>query len=44
MIPYFEKQLAELSHSIHSLDEKEFTRCVKEATQTLNAGDRKSVV
>ncbi len=40
MIPYFEKQLAELSHSIHSLDEKEFTRCVKEATQTLNAGHK----
>lgn len=40
MISYFEKQLAEFDHSIHSLDEKEFERWADEAVETLNAGHK----
>lgn len=40
MIQYFEKQLAELSHSIHSLNEAEFIRWVDEATETVNEGHK----
>ena len=35
MISYFEKQLAELEHAIHSLDEKMFRQWVDEAVNTL---------
>ena len=37
MIDYFEKQLAELDYSIHSLDEKEFSRW---AVETLKSGHK----
>lgn len=40
MITYFEKQLKEFEHSIHSLDEKEFERWVKEAVETLKSGHK----
>lgn len=40
MISYFEKQLAEFNHSIHSMDEKLFERWVDEAVGTLNAGHK----
>lgn len=40
MISYFEKQLAEFDHSIHSLDEKEFSRWVDEAVGTLQSGHK----
>lgn len=40
MIRYFEKQLAELDHSIHSLDEKMFRRWVDEAVETLKNGKK----
>lgn len=40
MISYFEKQLAEFDHSIHSLDEKEFERWADEAVATLEAGHK----
>lgn len=40
MIRYFEKQLAEFDHSIHSLDEKEFSRWVDEAVETLKNGHK----
>lgn len=40
MIRYFEKQLAEFDHSIHSLDEKEFSRWVDEAVETLKSGHK----
>ncbi len=40
MISYFEKQLAEFNHSIHSMDEKLFERWVDEAVETLNAGHK----
>ncbi len=40
MISYFEKQLAEFDHSIHSLDEKEFERWADEAVETLHAGHK----
>ena len=43
MINYFEKQLAEFEHSIHSLNEALFGRWVDEAVKTLRAG-RKIVV
>lgn len=43
MIRYFERQLAEFEHSIHSLDEKLFERWVDEAVETLKAG-RKIIV
>ena len=40
MISYFEKQLAEFEHSIHSLDEEMFKRWVDEAVATLNGGHK----
>ena len=40
MIRYFEKQLAELEHSIDSLDEKMFERLVKEAIETIDNGHK----
>ncbi|MCI9422449.1 SIS domain-containing protein [Lachnospiraceae bacterium WCA-9-b2] len=40
MIHYFEKQLAEFDHSIHSLDEKEFSRWVNDAIETLKNGHK----
>lgn len=40
MIRYFEKQLAEFDHSIHSLNEKEFSRWVDEAVETLRNGHK----
>lgn len=40
MISYFEKQLAEIDHSIHSLDEKIFERWVDEAVETIKAGHK----
>ena len=43
MIHYFEKQLEELNYSIHSLDEKVFSKWADEAVQTLRSG-RKIIV
>ncbi len=40
MIAYFEKQLAEFDRSIHSLDEKLFSRWVDEAVETLQDGKK----
>lgn len=40
MISYFEKQLEELEHAIHSMDEKVFNRWVKEAADTLYSGHK----
>lgn len=40
MISYFEKQLAEIEKSIHSLDDKEFERWVDEAVATLKDGHK----
>lgn len=40
MIGYFEKQLAEFEHCIHSLDEKIFCRWVDEALDTLQTGNK----
>ena len=40
MIAYFEKQLAEFDRSIHSLDEKLFSRWVDEAVATLQDGKK----
>lgn len=40
MISYFERQLAEFNHSIHSLDEKMFGKWVDEAVQTLKEGNK----
>lgn len=40
MISYFEKQLQELEHSIHSLDEQRFQRWVEETVETLKAGHK----
>lgn len=40
MIGYFEKQLAEFDHSIHSLDEKEFERFVDEAVKVLQSSHK----
>ncbi|MCM1100961.1 MAG: SIS domain-containing protein [Acetatifactor muris] len=40
MINYFERQLKEFDHSIHSLDEKVFERWVDEAVATLRAGHK----
>lgn len=40
MINYFEKQLAEFDHSIHSLDEKMFEKWVDEAVETLKRGNK----
>lgn len=43
MISYFEKQLEEFDHSVHSLDEKVFERWVNEAVETLRS-DHKIIV
>lgn len=43
MISYFEKQLAEIDYSLHSLDSQAFTGMVDEAVAVLKAG-RKIVV
>lgn len=40
MISYFEKQLKEFEHAIHSLDEKMFSRWVGEAVDTLKSGHK----
>lgn len=40
MISYFEKQLEEFDHSIHSLDEKMFERWVDEAVRILKKGNK----
>lgn len=40
MINYFERQLREFDHSIHSLDEQIFERWVNEAVETLRAGHK----
>lgn len=40
MISYFEKQLAEIDHSIHSLDEKMFERWGNEAVEVIEAGHK----
>ena len=40
MIDYFERQLKEFDHSIHSLDEKVFGRWVDEAVETLRVGHK----
>ncbi len=40
MISYFERQLKEFDHSIHSLDEKVFERWVDEAVETLRSGHK----
>lgn len=40
MISYFEKQLAEIDHSLHSLDSQVFTRMVDEAVAVLEAGHK----
>lgn len=40
MLSYFEKQLREIDSSIHSMDEEEFIRLVKEAAKTLETGHK----
>lgn len=40
MIRYFERQLKEIDHSIHSIDEDVFTRWVDEAVETVDAGHK----
>lgn len=40
MMNYFEKQLAEIDHSIHSLDTGIFERLVEEAVNTLQKGHK----
>lgn len=40
MITYFEKQLHEIDHSIHSLDQEAFTRLVDEAVGVLGRGHK----
>lgn len=40
MISYFEKQLSEFKHSIHSLDEAMFGRLLDESVEVLNAGHK----
>lgn len=40
MISYFERQLKEFNHSIHSLDEKVFERWVDEAVEVLKKGHK----
>lgn len=40
MITYFEKQLHEIDHSIHSLDQDAFTRLVDETAGTLKKGHK----
>lgn len=40
MIAYFEKQLEELDHAVHSLDSDAFNRLVAESVDTLKAGHK----
>lgn len=40
MLTYFERQLREIDISIHSIDEKEFVRLVKETSETLDTGHK----
>lgn len=40
MIRYFEQQLLEIEHSIHSLDEKAFGRMLTDAVSTIRAGHK----
>lgn len=40
MIRYFERQLQEIDHSLHSLDSQIFQRLVNESIATLNAGHK----
>ena len=40
MISYFEKQLGEIDHSIHSMDEATFRRLTAEAVDTIDAGHK----
>ncbi|MCI8536559.1 MAG: SIS domain-containing protein [Hungatella sp.] len=40
MIQYFEKQLKEIDHSIHSLDEEMFRKMVKTAVETIDSGKK----
>lgn len=40
MIRYFEKQLEELDHSIHSIDEDKFRQMVRTAVETLDSGKK----
>lgn len=40
MISYFERQLAEFDHSIHSMDEQMFEKWVDEAVETLKRGNK----
>lgn len=40
MICYFERQMQELNHSIHSLDEKLFQRMVEEGVTTIKEGHK----
>lgn len=40
MISYFEKQLAEIDHSIHSLDTAAFEKLVEETVDTLKKGHK----
>ena len=40
MISYFEKQLAEINDSLHSMDSQKFRRLVEEAVTTLENGHK----
>ncbi|HBA70154.1 MAG TPA: sugar isomerase [Lachnospiraceae bacterium] len=40
MLTYFERQLREIDISIHSMDENEFVRLVKETSETLDKGHK----
>ena len=40
MICYFERQMKELNHSIHSLDEKLFQRMIEEGVTTIKEGHK----
>lgn len=40
MLSYFERQLREIDISIHSIDENEFIRLVKETSETLKTGHK----
>ncbi|MCR4908581.1 MAG: SIS domain-containing protein [Lachnospiraceae bacterium] len=40
MISYFEKQLKEIDHSVHSLDEQLFARWVEEGAATIDNGNK----
>ena len=40
MINYFEKQLEEIDHSIHSMDEEKFREWVRQGTETLKNGHK----